>query len=83
MSQEYIDRLNRWHLDLAILQSAFAHLVSTLIDFDLAEGPDSIARVLSDRLDQLVQSCPFPSSGQPSGGHSCVQAGVAAEEFQP
>lgn len=73
MSETYFDKLNRWHLDLAILQSAVDHLVSSLEE---SEGVHSTARVLSDRFDQLVQSCPFPPKAD-------APLGAAALEVQP
>jgi hypothetical protein len=54
----YSDRLNVWHLELAIAQQASAKLFSELADFD--DDLASIGHVLGLRLLALVESCPFP-----------------------
>ena len=54
----YSDRLNVWHLELAIAQQASAKLFSQLADLD--DDLASIGHVLSLRLLALVESCPFP-----------------------
>ena len=54
----YTDRLNAWHLELAIVQEAAAKLFRDIADHD--DELASIGHVLSLRLLALVESCPFP-----------------------
>ena len=54
----YTDRLNAWHLELAIAQEAAAKLFSDIADHD--DELASMGHVLGLRLLALVESCPFP-----------------------
>ena len=54
-----LDRLNTWHLELAILADAIGHV---LLDLDEPEGLSAVAYVLRTRLDELVASCPLEAA---------------------
>ncbi|TXH76797.1 hypothetical protein [Thiobacillus sp.] len=54
---EDCDRLNTWHLELAILADAIGHVLQGIEE---PEGLSATAYVLRSRLDALVASCPFP-----------------------
>lgn len=59
-ARAFVEKLNAWHLDLAIVQKGMEHV---LIAADIQdEGVDCVASVLRDRLSYLVESCPFPGS---------------------
>ena len=58
---EHAERLNTWHLELAILADAIGH---TLQGIEEPEGLSATAYVLRTRLDQMVESCPFPGQGR-------------------
>ncbi len=53
------DRLNAWHLDLAIVADALGHVLQCVEE---PEGLSATAYVLRQRLDELVASCPFPEA---------------------
>lgn len=53
------DRLNTWHLELAILSDAIGHVLQGIEE---PEGLSATAYVLRTRLDALVASCPFPEA---------------------
>lgn len=57
---EHAERLNTWHLELAILADAIAHVMGGIED---PEGLSATAHVLKHRLHELVESCPFPDEG--------------------
>lgn len=57
----HADRLNTWHLELAIVADAIGHV---LTDIEDPEGLSAVAYVLRQRLADLVESCPFPGSIQ-------------------
>lgn len=54
---DHAERLNTWHLELAILADAIAHVMGGIED---PEGLSATAHVLKNRLLELVESCPFP-----------------------
>lgn len=54
---DHWDRLNTWHLDLAIVVDAIDHVLSCIEE---PEGLSATAYVLRTRLVELVESCPFP-----------------------
>lgn len=54
---DHAERLNTWHLELAILADAIGHVLQGIED---PEGLSATAYVLRARLDALVESCPFP-----------------------
>jgi hypothetical protein len=54
----YTDRLNVWHLELAIVQEAAAKLFRDIADHD--EELAATGHVLGLRLLALVECCPFP-----------------------
>jgi len=56
---DHAERLNTWHLELAILADAIGH---TLTGIEEPEGLSATAYVLNNRLHELVESCPFPAS---------------------
>lgn len=56
-TDNYGVKLNSWHLELAILQSAIDRLS---IDLCEDEKHGSTLHVLSFRFHQLVEECPFP-----------------------
>jgi hypothetical protein len=56
---DHAERLNAWHLELAILADAIGHV---LIDIEEPEGQSAVAYVLRSRLDQLVASCPLEAA---------------------
>lgn len=58
---DHAERLNSWHLELAILADAIGH---TLQGIEEPEGLSATAYVLRTRLDELVESCPFPGQGR-------------------
>jgi len=58
---DYAERLNTWHLELAILTDAIDHVLG---EVEEPEGLSAVAHVLKNRLVELVQSCPFPDSGR-------------------
>ena len=57
---EHADRLNSWHLELAILANAIGHVLQGIEE---PEGLSATAYVLRTRLDALVEDCPFPDQG--------------------
>lgn len=56
---DHADRLNTWHLELAILTDAIGHVLQ---DIEEPEGLSAIAHVLKNQLVEMVESCPFPDS---------------------
>lgn len=56
---DHAERLNTWHLELAILADAIGHVLQGIEE---PEGLSATAYVLHSRLDELVESCPFPVS---------------------
>jgi hypothetical protein len=56
---DHADRLNTWHLELAILADAIGHVLQGIEE---PEGLSATAYVLRSRLAELVDSCPFPQS---------------------
>jgi len=54
---DHAERLNAWHLDLAILADAIAHVMTGIEE---PNGLSATAHVLKNRLLDLVESCPFP-----------------------
>lgn len=56
---DHAERLNAWHLDLAILADAIAHVMGGIEE---PEGLSATAHVLKNRLLELVESCPFPEA---------------------
>lgn len=56
---EHAERLNTWHLELSILADAIGH---TLQGIEEPEGLSATAYVLRTRLEELVESCPFPDT---------------------
>lgn len=65
--------LNKWHLELAIVDTGIDHVVSS-IDGDEAMG--AIGYVLKNRLHHLVESCPFP---HPVHGHVPAMSGAVTQ----
>lgn len=59
---DHADRLNAWHLELAILADAIGHALQGIEE---PEGLSATAYVLRTRLDALVASCPFPEEAAP------------------
>ena len=57
---DHIERLNTWHLDLAIVVDAIDHVLTCIED---PVGLSATAYVLRTRLVELVESCPFPDEG--------------------
>ena len=57
---DYAERLNTWHLDLAILTDAIDHVLSSIEE---PQGLSATAHVLKNRLAELVENCPFPDQG--------------------
>lgn len=63
MSDEYVRELNRFHLELAMLNDAVSHLFSEL------EGPEwmtSSAHIFQERFAHLVETFPFPPKAHSS-----------------
>lgn len=58
---DHADRLNTWHLQLAIVADAIEHV---LTDVDASHGLSAMAYVLKERLQELVENCPFPEAAQ-------------------
>lgn len=58
---DHAERLNTWHLELAIVADAIEHV---LTDIDGLHGLSAMAYVLKERLQELVENCPFPEAGQ-------------------
>lgn len=56
---DHADRLNTWHLDLAILADAIGYALQAVEE---PQGLSATAYVLRNRLDALVESCPFPEA---------------------
>lgn len=54
---DHAERLNTWHLELAILADAIGHVLTGIEEPD---GLSATAYVLRTRLGELVASCPFP-----------------------
>lgn len=57
----YLTRLDAWHLELGILADALDHVLTGI------EGPDGVAataHVLKARLRDLLETFPFPPSGE-------------------
>jgi hypothetical protein len=59
---DHADRLNTWHLELAICADAIRHVLQGIEE---PEGLSATAYVLHNRLTELVAACPFPHSGAP------------------
>ncbi len=60
--EDYVRELNAWHLELAIVQDVVSHLLTELT------GPawmTSSANIVRNRLEHLVETCPFPSIKKP------------------
>ena len=57
---DHAERLNTWHLELAILADAIGH---TLQGIEEPEGLSATAHVLKNRLLEMVENCPFPGQG--------------------
>jgi hypothetical protein len=57
---DHWDRLNTWHLELAIVADAIRHALQAIEE---PEGLSATAYVLHNRLTELVASCPFPDQG--------------------
>lgn len=56
----HVESLNAWHLELAITASAFKNLsLSSEVD-NLGEPLADLVYILQQKLDALVDSCPFP-----------------------
>ncbi|MEW6119711.1 MAG: hypothetical protein AB1593_06455 [Pseudomonadota bacterium] len=58
---DHADRLNTWHLELAIVADAIGHVLQGIEE---PEGLSATAYVLRSRLVDLVDSCPFPGQGR-------------------
>ncbi len=58
---DHAERLNTWHLDLAILADAIEHVLTGIEE---PQGLSATAHVLKNRLQELVESCPFPGQGR-------------------
>lgn len=56
---DHAERLNTWHLDLAILADAIGHVLG---EIEEPQGLSATAHVLKNRLVDLVENCPFPDS---------------------
>lgn len=54
---DHAERLNAWHLDLAILADAIAHVMAGIEE---PNGLSATAHVLKNRLLEMVENCPFP-----------------------
>lgn len=57
----HFDRLNAWHLELGILADSLDGLLYEI------DGPDWVSatgHILKARLRELLDSCPFPASGE-------------------
>jgi hypothetical protein len=54
---DHTERLNAWHLDLAILTDAIDHVLTSIEE---PQGLSATAYVLKNRLSELVEACPFP-----------------------
>jgi len=54
---DHAERLNAWHLDLAILADAIEHVLTGIEE---PQGLSATAHVLKNRLLELVENCPFP-----------------------
>lgn len=59
---QLVDRLNTWHLELAILADAIGHVLQGIEE---PEGLSAIAYVLRTRLEALVVSCPINEEAAP------------------
>lgn len=57
---DHAERLNTWHLDLAITCDALEHV---LMAIEEPVGLSATAYILRRRLADLIQSCPFPDEG--------------------
>ena len=55
----HLERLNAWHLDLAITADALEHV---LMAIEEPVGLSATAYILRLRLADLVESCPFSAS---------------------
>ena len=56
---DHWEALNTWHTQLAILAEAIGHVLQGIEEPD---GLSATAYVLHNRLDELVEACPFPDS---------------------
>jgi hypothetical protein len=54
----YSERLNAWHLELAILADAIDHVLSGIEE---PVGLSATAHVLRKSLLEAVEGCPFPA----------------------
>lgn len=57
---DHAERLNTWHLDLAIVADAIDHVLTCIEE---PMGLSATAHVLKNRLVDLVEACPFPDEG--------------------
>jgi hypothetical protein len=62
MLKIHATQLNDWHLQLAILADAIDYVLQGIEE---PQGLSATAHVLKNRLQALVESCPFPA-GDPS-----------------
>jgi hypothetical protein len=53
---DYLTKLDEWHMELAILAKALSHEFGQVED----EDQGAVFHVLGGQLSHLVESCPFP-----------------------
>jgi hypothetical protein len=70
---DHAERLNTWHLELAILADAIAHVMTGIEE---PNGLSATAYVLKNRLHELVESCPFPTSAAATAGERESMGGL-------
>lgn len=58
---DHAERLNAWHLEVSILADAIEHVLTGIEE---PQGLSATAHVLKNRLQELVESCPFPGQGR-------------------
>jgi hypothetical protein len=70
---DHAERLNTWHLELAILADAIGYVLTGIEE---PEGLSATAYVLRTRFDALVESCPFPTSAAATAGERESMGGL-------
>ena len=56
----YIESLNEWHLKLAAVRDVVGHVFDEL-DRDSPDWMHATASICQEKLNELVETCPFPS----------------------
>lgn len=72
----YFRELDSWHTQLAILQNGFHVILNCECFMEEDSRFGDALNVLDKRFQQLLDSCPFPSSS-PSSKCTCTPSGAS------